>query len=378
MRPRRHIGQSTVGEWSDGWGRADFTTTECMTCSRSLSFALVGVMTACAQRGPLDSDDLRSVDGELYYVVGGDGHDHDEAKGQLRRWVFATGRSEAVTDRPAFVYGQDPTGTRLALTMDDEVVLARRDGRAAVVVASSPGVDWYPRWSPDGRSVLFESDRASFRDLYRYDVGSGAIERLTNDPEGNFDGVWSPDGRRIAFASSRAGGLDLWVMDADGKNPRRLTRHPGDSVKPAWSADGERIAFISARDGQDDLFVIAPDGEGIVNLTGATKGAHVQRFAWHPRARRLVYELRVLGQRSQIWTVDADTRVAARLSDGAHDDREPTWSPTGAYVAFASGPSDDTEIHVMRADGTRRTPVTRHEGRAWLPRWLPGTEGSTK
>ncbi|HEX8830242.1 MAG TPA: hypothetical protein VF705_03700, partial [Longimicrobium sp.] len=60
-----------------------------------------------------------------------------------------------------------------------------------------------PSWSRDGRWMVYESDSASFRDLYRVDRGGGATVRLTDNPEGNYSPEVSPDGAWIVFGSSR-------------------------------------------------------------------------------------------------------------------------------------------------------------------------------
>lgn len=334
---------------------------------------------ACSDSGPLDTEAQRTLPGALYYLLA---EAKPESISAVRRLELDTGRDSAVTDGsvPAFVYGLDPTGRTLALTVADDLYLAQPDGQALRKVASSSTADWYPRFSPDGRYVAFESARASFRDLYRLEVATGTVVRLTDNPQGNFDAAWSPDGSKLAFASSRAGQLDLWVMNADGTEQTRLTRHAGDSVKPQWSPSGRYIAFISARDGRDDLFVITPDGAEITKLS--TEDDHikrgwdapeVQRFAWHPTADQIAYSTRPARGHTQIHVVEVGTGKSRRLSKPEHDDREPSWSPDGEYIAFASERDGGSDIYIMTAQGTRRTRVSHHEHRAWLPRWVGPT-----
>ena len=55
---------------------------------------------------------------------------------------------------------------------------------------------------------------------------------------------WSPDGRTIAFVSERDGNQEIYSMRADGRTPTNLTRSPAPDDSPVWSPDGERIAFV--------------------------------------------------------------------------------------------------------------------------------------
>ena len=81
--------------------------------------------------------------------------------------------------------------------------------------------------------------------------------------------VWSPDGRQIAFQSDRAGNDEIYVMNADGSSQRNLSHHPGYDAFPDWHPDGERIAFASDRQGgkNRDIFVMDTDGNNVQQIT---------------------------------------------------------------------------------------------------------------
>src|SRR5689334_9763065 len=130
-------------------------------------------------------------------------------------------------------------GTGLRVVDGDDVLanLARGGGFARMAIDAR------------GRFAVLESDRASFRDLWRFDLRTGAATRLTDDPAGNFEPALSPDGKRIVFASSRDGNAEIYVMDAAGGAARRLTFFHRDDWSPTWSPDGKRIAFVSDREG---------------------------------------------------------------------------------------------------------------------------------
>ncbi|HEV2147090.1 MAG TPA: hypothetical protein VGR37_06790 [Longimicrobiaceae bacterium] len=233
-----------------------------------------------------------------------------------------------------------------------------------------------PSWSPDGRWLVFESDEASFRDLYRIGSDGASPLRLTNDEHGNFEPAVSPDGAWIAFASSRDGDAELYLMRADGSEQRRLTAFHRDDWGAMWSPDARMLAFLSDREGSDRIFVVRPDGTGIRRLTGAaantgTAATEVKEAepAWSPDGARLAFVRHTRDGTARIQVADLATGRVTELSDGQGRDGSPTWSPDGRYLAFTSDRDGDPELYLMRADGTGVTRLTHAPGPDWLPRW---------
>jgi hypothetical protein len=97
--------------------------------------------------------------------------------------------------------------------------------------------------------LLWASNRGGNLDVYEAVLATGAVRRLTSDPSVDFFARYSPDGRTIAFLRSRRrwvsfrerDGWDLFVMDAAGGDERRLTEH---AYHPAWSRDGTELLFL--------------------------------------------------------------------------------------------------------------------------------------
>ena len=169
--------------------------------------------------------------------------------------------------------------------------VSRRDGNPEIYVMDNDGGnqrrltnnrhdDWSPSWSPDGKRIALVSDRDGHPDvipgwftseIYVMDNDGGNQQKLTNNPSDDRNPSWSPDGKQIVFQSDRDEGdhnIEIYVMDADGSNPQNLTNNPTADYNPSWSPDGKRIAFSSVREGHfrnnfgltEEIYVMDVDG----------------------------------------------------------------------------------------------------------------------
>ena len=110
-----------------------------------------------------------------------------------------------------------------------------------------------PQISPDGSQVVFVVTTVNFdgnstsSNLWVVDVSNPASPRqLTNTPKKDLHPRWSPDGKRILFQSTRSGGMQLWCIDLGGGEARQLTTVSTEASTGIWSRDGNQIAFVSA------------------------------------------------------------------------------------------------------------------------------------
>jgi TolB protein len=97
--------------------------------------------------------------------------------------------------------------------------------RATTPLAPSAAADEVPSFSPDGRYVAFTSTRDGPRDLYRVEIATGKVTRLTTGRDVWSQAGWSPDGRRIVFSAKAQGRDEIFLIDAEGAggDPTPLT-----------------------------------------------------------------------------------------------------------------------------------------------------------
>jgi Tol biopolymer transport system component len=135
-------------------------------------------------------------------------------------------------------------------------------GRPPRPVLASSEADCCSSLSPDGQRVAFSSGRSSESGVWIADADFSNAMPLTHGLQGGAP-RWSPDGRSIAFDSRDSDGrYHIWTIAADGGSPRQLTKGQGDENLPSWSRDGRHVYFAATRGASTDVWRIAAVGVG--------------------------------------------------------------------------------------------------------------------
>jgi TolB protein len=172
----------------------------------------------------------------------------------------------------------------------------------------------WPTLSPDGRHIAFTIDAGALVsvDLTKLPGSptlvveaktSGPVLRLT-DADATYGDLWpkySPDGRQIVFASRRDDDFEIYLMNSDGSTHRRLTTSSGVDTHPNFSRDGKRIAFTSARDGNYEIYTMNVDGSDMRRIT--VNPGRDDFASWHPDGKRLIMVSQRKG-RYDLYSVD--------------------------------------------------------------------------
>lgn len=250
-----------------------------------------------------------------------------------------------------------------------EQILLVRPGERPRLIFTGNRFARHPGFSPDGGHLFVESDVAGFRDIFRVDTRTLDVKRLTMMEDGAFEPAVHPDGSLIAFVASVDGNTEVFSMAFDGGNVRRLTAFHREDFAPRWSPDGEQLAFISNREGTDRIFTMNADGTGQRRIGSVSGGVEAEAdIAWFPEGTRIVYARKHAG-RWRLVSQDLAPGEERYLTQPDEDARFPAISPDGSWIAFTSVVNGNTDVVVMRPDGSNRRTVAAGEAAQWLPLW---------
>jgi TolB protein len=208
-----------------------------------------------------------------------------------------------------------------------------------------------------GHQLLVTSVRTGDTEVFIADPTTGDMWNVSRSPtsEDRYP-CWSPDGKQIVFVSDREGTTNLWVMNADGSKVRRLLRSPDVCYMPSWqrTPQGERIVFGMHGD-KPRMASIQPDGANLRMLgeghdpTLSPDGQHICYTGSAPDGGLTVY------------VVDWDGANPRRVVSGASKVGAtfPNWSPDSRQIVYSWPVGEALELFVINADGTNGRQLTR-------------------
>jgi tricorn protease len=221
-----------------------------------------------------------------------------------------------------------------------------------------------------GNQVVFCTEG----DLWISSVDGGESRRLTTHPGAEYFPHFSPDGKSIAFTAQYDGNFDVYVVPAEGGGPKRLTWHPSVDEVTGWTPDGKEILFRSGRahaHGNWMMYAIAPNGSEprLLPLDRASRLAidpDTGMYAFTITDRERATWKRYRGGTSQdIWVGNPKKADFKKVTDFPGPDAFPSWHD--GRIFFLSDEGGTGNIWSMMPDGSDRRRLT--DANDWDIRW---------
>jgi TolB protein len=296
--------------------------------------------TAIPPNTRLLTTSIRTGDTDVFWVnpVTGDAFNITKTPGSEERYpIWSPDGKQVVFSSNRGTKAADP------FTGPFNLYIANADGTnlRQLTHQQAPAVYYFPSWTADGKQIWFSlADDVQKKTVIGYVSPDGKTYKEVADGR---DGAISPDGKTIAFTKMVGKGFCLFVMDADGSNVRQLSQHEDEigAVAPAWSFDGRQIVYSDQVGEALELFVydvVTKQNRQLTSLGKISSSA-----AWSPDGQFVTFRV----------TEDAYWRnISAR--DKAYQDKRPDKRP--AWIIGADG-SNPHVIETLRyqcgIDGSR-------------------------
>jgi len=229
---------------------------------------------------------------------------------------------------------------------------SRKTGAVAdltlVNISNNPGYNNQPSFTPDGRAVLFSSNRDGKQtDIYRYDIASKALTQLTHTTESEYSPLVTPDGKGFSVIRVEADKTQrLWRFDLDGTNPRLVLENIKQVGYHVWIDDHRLALFVVGTQGQPSTLQLADTTTGTAVVIDRNIGRSLLK---RPGGNTISY----VSKQTTPWMVkefDPDTKEIRDLTPVVNGSEDCAWQ-TGSRLLMAH----DAKIFLWDKTGTAWT-----------------------
>jgi TolB protein len=286
------------------------------------------------------------------------------------------GKKSIFQSKIAFV--SDRTSNYNKMIIKKELYIMDFDGKNIKRLTAHQATVLSPAFSNDGKKISYSliemmSKRQRNVNLYIYDLTTGKSKRVSSRKGINSGAIFTPDDKSLILTMSFSGNAEIYKLNIQTKAIQRLTKHYSPDVDPSLSADGKTLTFLSGRPGKAMIYTLDPTGReksvkriGFIGQFNATprfdpEGKEIAFSAW-------------MGNGFDIFRINANGTGLGRLTKNFGSNEDPTYSNDGEFIAFSSQRVLSRKkavqtLYIMDRYGEITGSITSKFGNCTSPRW---------
>ena len=274
---------------------------------------------------------------------------------------------EALTGKPGIAH------THIAFSNDQtthkEIYLVDYDGQNLRRLTWDHSIDILPRFTPDGKQIVYTSYKNGNPDLFILDLKPGSRPRSFSSYQGlNIAGGFSPNGDKLLMTLSRGKNPNIYIKNLVNGHLTQLTNDRGADSSPTFSPDAGQIAFVSDRAGNPEVYTMDLLTDRVKRLTMLN---WCDSPSWSPTGQWITFAGRVSPtEKLDILLTDITGTDERDITHGNGSSENPSWSPDGRFIVFSrTGRNGISRLYVMDADGSAPHALLKIKGNSATPSW---------
>ncbi len=228
-------------------------------------------------------------------------------------------------------------------------------------ITRSPGNDLFPKWSPDGKNLVYQSFRNGNWDIFVYDIEKDTSFQLTSDTENEQHPVWFDRGKKVVFDCNYGEGIRLYVQDTDTKEIKLLFHREIEARQPAF-ANHDDLVFFSGFDPQQKIWKIYSYEfyyQNLNKLFGKTGSSTYPAVS--PKGDMIIFLFTGRGEtESELIRINWYGNVISQFDEFGFLD--PSFAANGNLIYFVSRKNNlQGEVYSMHNDGSHLERLTNDD-----------------
>jgi TolB protein len=297
--------------------------------------------------------------------------------------LFGDALLEAYTGKPGIFTTKIVFIGRKRKGENKHVFICDFDGGNVRQITKGNTLHLSPSWAPDGKSIVYTSYKSGDPDLYRHDLATNKVTRLSGYRGIDSGGQFDHNSDKVVFSGAVKGDTDIYYVPKGGGKRKLLIKGRGLDVDPTFSPNGKWLAFVSGRYGNPHVFRadISRSGNSINvvsdhRLTWA--GWYNGTPAWSHDSKKIAfagYDREI--DRFDLFIIEPSGKNLERLTLRTGDNESPSWSPNSQMIVFHSNRvgtknvKGSPQLWMMRRDGSYQRKLNVGLYDAQTPKWGP-------